>query len=344
MRAIKASIRDYDRLCAPATHGRFVIEVVDDSVPAPFSPEEMALIFEANRGLIDAFLPDYIDHLGPEGPGSLDELYVRRGVFMPLSDSVRRELHDLSSYSLALGPVEQFAQTWTPATRSTGMLSRNRSAADIAELEERARTYSGPYHHHVVDEHVDAMWRSSYSDAAVSLSAIGMIVPMAESVFSQSFQSLGSMYLAKRLEPPDHRRWQRAGRRAEHWNCQWYFGRDEPRNDIISGLPQLSEASGLSAYLEPDMMDWLAAMLSYRNRMFHGGFEWSVAQRNQFKALISVRNWDAHQRQALNLLPPRRSDRRHAAADGGDPRQLRWLRQGPALRVKSLRCGAGGSG
>lgn len=189
---------------------------------------------------------------------------------------------------------------WDPqlvAIRS--VLERNRSAAErvsanIAELGERAATYSGPHHDHLVDEHVDAMWRSSYSEAAVSLSAIGMIVPMAESVFSQTFQSLGSMYVAKRMEPPDHRRWQRAGQHAERWNCQWYFGRDEARNDIISGLPQLSEASGLSPYLEPDTMDWIAAILSYRNRMFHGGFEWSLAQRDQFERLIAARSWDKY--------------------------------------------------
>lgn len=179
------------------------------------------------------------------------------------------------------------------------VLARNRSAAErvsanIAELGERARTYSGPYHDHVVDEHVDAMWRSSYSDAAVSLSAIGMIVPMAESVFSQSLQSLGSMYAAKQMQPPPHRRWTRAGEHAERWNCQWYFGRDEPRNDIISGLPQLSEASGLAPHLEPDMMDWLVAMLSYRNRMFHGGFEWSLEQRDQFERLIAERKWEKY--------------------------------------------------
>lgn len=179
------------------------------------------------------------------------------------------------------------------------VLARNRSAAErvaanIDELGQRAETYSGPHHHHVVDEHVDAMWRSSYSDAAVSLSAIGMIVPIAESVFSQSFQALGSMYAAKQMQPPDHRRWKRADQHPERWNCQWYFGRDKARNDIISGLPQISEASGLSTYLEPDMMEWLAAMVSYRNRMFHGGFEWSLAQRDQFEALIAARNWDKY--------------------------------------------------
>jgi hypothetical protein len=97
-----------------------VVNAVDDSVPPLLAPTEMAAIFEANNGLIEAFLPDYVDHLGDEGPGSLDDLYVRRGVYMSAVDRVRRELHYLSSYSLTLGPVEQFAQTWTLATRDVG--------------------------------------------------------------------------------------------------------------------------------------------------------------------------------------------------------------------------------
>lgn len=179
------------------------------------------------------------------------------------------------------------------------VLARNRSAAqqvsaNIAQLRECAKIHPGPHRDHMVDEYVDAMLASSYSDAAVSLSAIGMIVPMAESVFFQTFQSLGSMYLAKKLEPPDHPRWHRAGPDPDRWNCQWYFGRYDRRNDIISGLPQLSEAAGLSTYLEPDTMDWIAAMLSYRNRMFHGGFEWSLSQRDQFETLIAAREWDKY--------------------------------------------------
>lgn len=120
IQAIKASIREFDLLCHAAHAGRFVINKVDDAVKPLFTPAEMAAIFEANTGLIDALLPDYIDCLGADGPGSLDDLYVRRGIYMPAVEKIRRELHYLSSYSLALGPVEQFAQTWTPATRGTG--------------------------------------------------------------------------------------------------------------------------------------------------------------------------------------------------------------------------------
>jgi hypothetical protein len=120
MRAIKASIRDYDLLCYPTYAGQFVIKSVDDSVPPLLSPREMAVIFDANSGLLDSFMPDYIDHLGSDGPSSLDEIFVRRGVYMPTLESIRKELHYLSSYSLTLGPVEQFAQTWNSATRETG--------------------------------------------------------------------------------------------------------------------------------------------------------------------------------------------------------------------------------
>lgn len=123
MLAIKASIRDYDRKCHPNLADRYVINPVDPAVQPLFTLEETAAIFQANCGLIDALLPDYVDHLGHEGPGALGDLYVRRGVYMPSVDGVRRELHYLSSYSLSLGPVEQFAQTHTPSTQGKGMPS-----------------------------------------------------------------------------------------------------------------------------------------------------------------------------------------------------------------------------
>jgi hypothetical protein len=62
------------------------------------------------------------------------------------------------------------------------VLARNRSAAEqvsanIAQLGERARTYSGPYHDHLVNEHIDAMFSSSYSDAAVSCPPLAWSCP-----------------------------------------------------------------------------------------------------------------------------------------------------------------------
>lgn len=123
MLAIKASIRDHDLKFHPRTAGKFVINQLDKAPSPLFTPDEMAIVFEANRGLLDAFLPDYSDMLDATLVGSSSDLHVRRGVLMPTIEKVRRELHYLSSYSLALGPVEQFAQTYTPATHKSGVPS-----------------------------------------------------------------------------------------------------------------------------------------------------------------------------------------------------------------------------
>lgn len=170
----------------------------------------------------------------------------------------------------------------------------DRVSANIKDLEEAARTYDGPYHYHVVDEHVDAMWQSSYSDAAISLSAIGMVVPMIETIFAQAFQALREKYVAKGMSPPQHKRWTRAEQHPERWNVQRYFATDGVKTDIISGLRQLCEASGVSPFLGPDYMDWMAALFHYRNQMFHGGFEWSIAQRQSFVKLIAERGWERY--------------------------------------------------
>lgn len=123
MMGIKASIRDYDRLNSPSTCGRYVLHTVPDDVAPFFSPQEMRSVFEANEGLIDAFLPGYVDSLGADGPGSVGDIYVRRGVMMPSVGTIRKELYALSSYSLGIGAVEQFAQTWTQSTKAKGVPS-----------------------------------------------------------------------------------------------------------------------------------------------------------------------------------------------------------------------------
>jgi len=121
MIAIKASIRDFDRQFHRSCAGRFVINPVDDAAAALFTPTEMKEIFDANSSLIDAFFPDYLEHVSEDGLGSINRLFVRRGVRMPIIQKFRQELYELSSYSLSIGVVEQFAQTWTKATKDTGV-------------------------------------------------------------------------------------------------------------------------------------------------------------------------------------------------------------------------------
>ena len=123
MMAIKASIRDHDREFHPKTAGQYVINSIDPSIDPLFTLDEMATVFEANRGLIDAFMPNYVDALRNASISSPSDLSVRRGVYMPGMVTELIELHYLSSYSLGLELAEQFAQIYTPATRDSGVAS-----------------------------------------------------------------------------------------------------------------------------------------------------------------------------------------------------------------------------
>ncbi|WP_156461954.1 hypothetical protein [Rhizobium sp. Leaf311] len=177
------------------------------------------------------------------------------------------------------------------------MISRNRKAGeafsasikdDAAELD----AYNGPHRHHWENRHVDMKFESSYSDAAESMAAIGMIAPMVESTIGQALTALGDMYDSKSIHPGSHKRWKRAEGHKHRWNCQFYFdSKMEAHNDIFRGLPQLSSACGLDKFLSQDFKTWFEAMFRYRNYMFHGGFEWSLERRDNFEKEIEKNGW-----------------------------------------------------
>lgn len=122
MLAIKASIRDHDRFFHSAYAGQYVLTQVPGHFEPLFSPIEMQSIFQINCNLLELYIQDYVTALYSEGDGSINRLYVRRGVHMPKAPGeLREELHYLSSYSFALSPVEQFAQTYTKSTQETGV-------------------------------------------------------------------------------------------------------------------------------------------------------------------------------------------------------------------------------
>lgn len=124
MMAIKASIRDHDRRYHPENAGRFVLTAIADDTAPLFEFCEMEVIFRANERLLESFIPDYLRELEGEYSGSVNRLTVRRGVMMPKRPGpLREELHYLNSYSMALGPVEQFAKTWTNTTWGSGVPS-----------------------------------------------------------------------------------------------------------------------------------------------------------------------------------------------------------------------------
>lgn len=140
-----------------------------------------------------------------------------------------------------------FVRLGCSARRHPVRAGNDRSAAErvsthIADLEERAATYSGPDHHYVVDEHIDAMLRPSHSDAAESLSAIRMIVPWPKASSSNRFS------LRVRCAPPSR------------WSPQITEAHDAPVR-----TPSAGTANGISDAMKP------AATSSAAPSAFGGG-------------------------------------------------------------------------
>jgi len=127
--AIKASVRDHDLHFHKGAPEKFVIRPIPDEQKALFTPEEMKLVFEINSNLLETVAQDYLEELNTtdlidaSGPTSINEIVVRRGVRMPMAPKHRMELYHLSSYSLALGPAEQFSVMWKAANDKSGIPS-----------------------------------------------------------------------------------------------------------------------------------------------------------------------------------------------------------------------------
>ena len=138
--SIKASILEHDRHHFGCSIDEFVVEKVDPSIQPLFTIDEMSWIFEANEGLLEAFLSEYIDYLDNQVVSTFSDIHIRRGVHAATVGEHRIEHFYLSSYSLALGPVEQFSQTWTPGTKESG--SPTIFSAPIPAVQKRTVAFS----------------------------------------------------------------------------------------------------------------------------------------------------------------------------------------------------------
>jgi hypothetical protein len=158
---------------------------------------------------------------------------------------------------------------------------------EIDRLAERARKATGFANELLVDEWVDALHASVYQDAAHSLAAVGMLAPLIESILVQSFAGIKAKLSgvitvqAPRSNGPDH----------EIWNCRRYINKRRWQNDIVRGTLQLADAIGMTAMLPKSMPQTLAALVAYRNKNFHLGFEWPIEERAGFQTRIESEGW-----------------------------------------------------
>lgn len=164
-------------------------------------------------------------------------------------------------------------------------------SGEIEDLAKRAGEASGEYSLHLTNTWVDHLHDSVFQDAAHSMSACGMLVPMLESLFVATFAGMRDLKAPVMPVTP-------TGARAAHiahrnfWDPHYSFNAGgHASRAILLGIEQLAESTGLKSHLPNDTMQLLDALFTYRNRMFHQGFEWPMAERKKFDKLIADKGW-----------------------------------------------------
>ena len=128
----------------------------------------------------------------------------------------------------------------------------------IREADAVARRAEGRANDHAVEVWVELAEMSCYQDAAHSMAAVGMIAPLIESAFRAAFRSIK---------------------------------KDLPRGNLVKEIVKRAEEVGMRKYLPPDLEPTLSALFEYRNKMFHGGFEWSKDELKKFEKLLDENLW-----------------------------------------------------
>lgn len=129
----------------------------------------------------------------------------------------------------------------------------------IKEAEESVqRSPGGEANEHAVDQLVDLYHFSCFQGAAHSMAAVGMLAPFVESVFRQVFQPIG-----KTLPP----------------------------GNTVRNIVNFADEVGMRSYMPDDFEVTLSALFYYRNKMFHGGFEWPKEERERFQRKLDASGW-----------------------------------------------------
>jgi hypothetical protein len=172
-----------------------------------------------------------------------------------------------------------------------GALASARSATkqqtgEIERLAARAKEIGSD---HLVGMWTDEVHSSVYHDAARSAAAVGMLAPFVENLFVGIYRGIGKMGVDVLGHDPASERSVRAVTRF--WDPHYVYATREIRDDLVGGILQLAEASGLAPHLPADLKAVLEALFGYRNKILHNGFEWPVAERESFANRI--KSWPA---------------------------------------------------
>lgn len=157
---------------------------------------------------------------------------------------------------------------------------------EIKALAERAKAIGSE---HLVGMWTDELHASVYHDAARSAAAVGMLAPFVENLFVGIYRGIGTMGVDILGQEGKSERSVRAV--SQYWDPHFFYAMNEVREDLVAGVLQLAEASGLQPHLPKDLRKVLDALFGYRNRMLHSGFEWPQPVREAFGH--RVKQWPA---------------------------------------------------
>ena len=173
-----------------------------------------------------------------------------------------------------------------------GLVKRNSESdkaleAEIKSLGAEIRKHTDEYADYLQDSWIDHLHGSVFQDAAHSMSTVGMLAPFVESLFVAIFKGLRA-----NRRPVDAASDARAAAlHDDFWNPHYVFEGGRRRRDVVKGIGQLSESTGLAAYLPDSLSKTLSALFEYRNKMFHNGFEWPMIEREKFGNAIRRNEW-----------------------------------------------------
>ncbi|MFI4910959.1 MAG: hypothetical protein ACIAQZ_04760 [Sedimentisphaeraceae bacterium JB056] len=135
-------------------------------------------------------------------------------------------------------------------------------------------------------------YKSAYKDIACSMAAVGLLAPFFESLFSRSFEYMRDQ--DANSQTSKHNRWICA--KENSWDCHYYFGKsNHPQKNITKGIIQLVEATNLKDRFPNNLESILSALFAYRNKMFDGGYEWELKDREKFWKRVEEK-WNVDKR------------------------------------------------
>ena len=165
-------------------------------------------------------------------------------------------------------------------------------AKEIQACEKHARTTDDDdAQEYAEGQWIDCLHQATYHGAAHSMAALGMLAPLFETVFHQYLRAI-CQKLTELGEPVGtHTRWSRPSRKA--YDCHYVWRNDGFDKDVVLGIGQMAEALDIARYLPGDYQQVLSALIEYRNKMFHNGFEWPMEERRDFEQKLREKGFPA---------------------------------------------------